>query len=629
MIAAALAVLALTRTGPAADAAALPTTIDVTGGFAIPAPAGVEARVLLDGQDGSLDQVTLADAALVASGVTDADLAALRARLTEALAPVRTRARAVKAGSARGRALLRMLHDTALSRYVLDATPLPRLLQTGEYNCLSSAVLYVIAAEGLLDAPRAMISTYHAFARVTVDGRSVDVETTLAEGFDPDRARLFTRDTVSRLGLADAAGAPPDLSAMAKDAVELPPVALVAGIYGNRAVGLLQRGDHRGAAVALDRAARLGQGAQKARLLGWRGAMLANAGRQLVLAGRASDAVPLFLLGLEGTAGATRTVLLRNLAVAYQHLARAALDAREPRDALRWLEAADRADATLQETVALRALAVSAVAAGEGDARHCGTVPAGAARAECYAQVSTALLDKGSVDQALALARSAAAEAREHVNTRVVMWNGLSARAAGRARAGRGPEAEQDWREAAPWADGPSPTTVERRVADCWMGVARTAHDAGRPEDARAALRRALSLAPDDARLRGNLGSITTNQAIARATAGDCAGARALLADAADSAQRAPEILAHCAHRRVNDAWGRADWMAAAREARFGLRDAPGHAELQQALRGALFNGARALIAEHRCADAAPLLLELEQAGDAAGAANLRRGCPP
>ena len=45
-----------------------------------------------------------------------------------------------------GRLLLRALHETVLVRYDANATDIDDVIATGEFNCLSSALLYVIAA---------------------------------------------------------------------------------------------------------------------------------------------------------------------------------------------------------------------------------------------------------------------------------------------------------------------------------------------------------------------------------------------------------------------------------------------------------------------------------------------------
>jgi hypothetical protein len=88
-------------------------------------------------------------------------------------------------------AALQFIHQEALVRYREEQTELDVLLDTGTYNCVSSAVLYMIVA-GEVGVPVMGVQTKdHAFCAVSVDGRIVDVETTNSFGFDPGKKREF------------------------------------------------------------------------------------------------------------------------------------------------------------------------------------------------------------------------------------------------------------------------------------------------------------------------------------------------------------------------------------------------------------------------------------------------------
>ena len=53
---------------------AIPVSVSLAEGFEIPKPKGLELRLLNDAQDGVLNDVDFVSAALVASGVAEADI---------------------------------------------------------------------------------------------------------------------------------------------------------------------------------------------------------------------------------------------------------------------------------------------------------------------------------------------------------------------------------------------------------------------------------------------------------------------------------------------------------------------------------------------------------------------------
>lgn len=148
-----------------------------------------EKALFARAQAGRLDARGFADAALLASGVLDP---ALRAEYAQRLDGLELQARAalatVAGPAARGDALLRWLHRGPLAKgYVAGQTDLHTLLDTGTFNCVSSAVLFNCLALRLgLDA-RAIEVPTHAFSIVYEGTQHRDVETTTPEGFDPAR----------------------------------------------------------------------------------------------------------------------------------------------------------------------------------------------------------------------------------------------------------------------------------------------------------------------------------------------------------------------------------------------------------------------------------------------------------
>ncbi len=89
-------------------------------------------------------------------------------------------------------AVLEFLYDGILKKYSFRETRLDVLLDSGVYNCVSSAVLYyaLVSRQGI--PVRGVRTADHAFCAVTAGGKSIDVETTNKYGFDPGNKKEFT-----------------------------------------------------------------------------------------------------------------------------------------------------------------------------------------------------------------------------------------------------------------------------------------------------------------------------------------------------------------------------------------------------------------------------------------------------
>ncbi len=608
----------------AAPAAALEPTPAPAGAnvTAVPAPRGLEEQLVDDARDGKLDGMGLLEAALVASGVADADVPAEAARVRHALAPAVARARTQRTAHKRGDVLLRALHDTVLRTYVVTATEIDDVVRTGEFNCLSSALLYVVAAQGLLDAPRGMVTRHHAFARVTVDGRAVDVETTIAGGFDTDRKKLMTPAYVKKI--AGTSVSPAELLEDLEHPEELPALSLVAAVYSNRSVGLMHRGDLQGAAVALDRAHRLAAGSLRARTAGYRAGILNQGAVALVEQGRLDDARALLELAVEGTSGAVKQLLTDNLASVELGLARRALDGEDWTGALAHAAAAAALGARDADTAPVQARADSALAALEGSDARCKNAKPARVAATCYAGLARALDQRSAgsasdVDKALQFARRAYALDAGAENAEAALFNALTKKVHAEAVASRCDVVEALVREAAlhaaalrgqPWSAGAV-------AANCWAHAGDGAFDKQAWAEAGRLYGRALAHTPDDAALRRNLARVDVNAAIGFAKDGACDAARARARRAAHAdpslAGKATELLESCAAVRANRAVARKDWATAAAELRRGLEDAPGSDALNRGLGPVLHNLAGQLLDDHDCDAARALVPDLDR----------------
>ncbi len=81
--------------------------------------------------------------------------------------------------------VLEYMHKSFLGSYRLKQTRIDTLLETGGYNCVSSAVLYSILATAVGLDVSGVNTSDHAFSSVRIDDKQIDVETTNIYGFDP------------------------------------------------------------------------------------------------------------------------------------------------------------------------------------------------------------------------------------------------------------------------------------------------------------------------------------------------------------------------------------------------------------------------------------------------------------
>ena len=70
----------------------------------------------------------------------------------------------------RGRAILKYLYSEYLKSYSLNQTKIDAALDTGLYNCVSSALLYMAAAKAAGLDVRGQRTTQHAFCSIYVPG---------------------------------------------------------------------------------------------------------------------------------------------------------------------------------------------------------------------------------------------------------------------------------------------------------------------------------------------------------------------------------------------------------------------------------------------------------------------------
>ncbi|WP_461247868.1 hypothetical protein [Treponema sp. R6D11] len=87
--------------------------------------------------------------------------------------------------------VLTFMHKNIAKSYSIYQTRIDTLLTTGRYNCVSSAVLYMILCQSLGINVKGVMTKDHAFITIPMGDEDIDVETTNAYGFDPGNRKEF------------------------------------------------------------------------------------------------------------------------------------------------------------------------------------------------------------------------------------------------------------------------------------------------------------------------------------------------------------------------------------------------------------------------------------------------------
>lgn len=141
--------------------------------------------------DEPLDLNLLIRASLILSGVSEANLAGYEEKMHRLAAGISLAAISPQDPYQAGEFILTYLHENLLDRYSERQTRIDVLLSTGTFNCVSSAVVYLILARTVGITVSGVSTKDHAFCLVNTDEGAVDVETTTEHGFDPGRKKQF------------------------------------------------------------------------------------------------------------------------------------------------------------------------------------------------------------------------------------------------------------------------------------------------------------------------------------------------------------------------------------------------------------------------------------------------------
>ncbi|MDR2900358.1 MAG: hypothetical protein LBV20_02400 [Treponema sp.] len=149
-----------------------------------------------------------------------------------------------------GEFILNYMHQTFLKKYEEKQTLLDVLVNTGRYNCVSSAVLYAIFASVIGLETNGILTKDHAFIQVNIGTELVDVETTTLYGYNPGIKKEFHDGFGNTTGYAYVA--PRNY----RDRSPISQLELMSLILSNRIVDLESRGFFADAVgIAIDKAA--------------------------------------------------------------------------------------------------------------------------------------------------------------------------------------------------------------------------------------------------------------------------------------------------------------------------------------------------------------------------------------
>ena len=131
----------------------------------------------------------LAEISLWASGATN--IAPYLEQIRAAAAAIQSSPEFPSTERERADFILNFIHSNLLRSYSLTQSGIDTMLTTGRFNCVSSAVLYMILCKSVGLEVSGVIVRDHAFVMVHIDGAAIDVETTNRFGFDPGNRREF------------------------------------------------------------------------------------------------------------------------------------------------------------------------------------------------------------------------------------------------------------------------------------------------------------------------------------------------------------------------------------------------------------------------------------------------------
>ncbi len=147
--------------------------------------------VRLGGMKEPIDLNEIIDASLIFSDVDDTRLGDYRGNFKALVKDFSLAAASIVDPVALAENILSFMYEKLLVLYDEPQTRIDVMLDTGRYNCVSSAVLYLVLARSVGLQVKGVKTKDHAFCIVTIEDKEYDVETTNIYGFNPGEKREF------------------------------------------------------------------------------------------------------------------------------------------------------------------------------------------------------------------------------------------------------------------------------------------------------------------------------------------------------------------------------------------------------------------------------------------------------
>lgn len=210
----------------------------------------LEEKLLADAAGGSLGAHGWSDAAVIAGGVNDsAELATQRERLDRLAALLRSRIEPDASDAQRAAIVLRVLHrEVWTGEYRVSCNSLRDSLADGDFNCVTATLLFATLCERCDCTVQIMATPRHVFCRVAGEP-PLDIEPTCANWFEANDAAR--QEAIATRKSTENSPKSPDIPR------EISFVQLLARVYYNRGVALLEQRNFAPAVAMLNASLRL------------------------------------------------------------------------------------------------------------------------------------------------------------------------------------------------------------------------------------------------------------------------------------------------------------------------------------------------------------------------------------
>ncbi len=151
----------------------------------------LEFTVNLAGLEEPLNLDTFLEAALIFSGTELSSLESIAKKFETLISLAAETVGSLQDAREKAEQVLYFMHENVLTVYREEQTRLDVLISEGSYNCVSSAVLYMILVKSIGLEVWGIRTTDHAFSRISLGDEEIDVETTSPFGFNPGSKKEF------------------------------------------------------------------------------------------------------------------------------------------------------------------------------------------------------------------------------------------------------------------------------------------------------------------------------------------------------------------------------------------------------------------------------------------------------